>query len=304
MQHIFLNHERYKMKTKYSSNSELAHIWANDPDSSVYKSANSFSCHFGKLYSYSTVIGQIVTEPAGRDTVIYNNASYSNSTAKHQNFMRGATRHYDVINLNIPKMNLSSLVYGQNDFDQFIKETSEKKALDLLAKAYRARTRASFYYAEAFDIYENLTKYAQFFKLEYTAPDLEKIKIKAVEVYKIEQERLRIQRENRIKDQAEALTNWRAGLDVRNYFEVTALRIKDDEIQTTKGARIPVDHAVKFWGLIKSWHEKGVSYVKDHHSIHLGNYSVNRFENDVLTVGCHSIPYSEIENIAHQLSLN
>ena len=292
------------MRTKYSSNSELAHIWANDPDSSVYKSAHSFSCHYGKLYSYNTVIGQIVTEPAGRDTVIYNNASYSNSTAKHQNFMRGATRHYDVINITIPEMNLSSLVYRQSEFESVIKEPSEKRALDLLAKAYKARTRASFYYSEAFDIYENLTKYAQFFKLEYTAPDLEKVKIKAVEVYKIEQERLRIQKENRIKAQAEALANWRAGLDVRNFFEVTALRIKDDEIQTTKGARIPLDHAVKFWGLIKSWHEKGVSYVKDHHSIHLGNYSVNRFENDILTVGCHSIPYSEIENIAHQLSLN
>ena len=291
------------MKTKYSSNSELAHIWANDPDSSVYKSANSLSCHFGKLYSYSTCIGQIVTEPAGRDTVIYNNASYSNSTAKHQNFMRGATRHYDVINLTIPKMNLSTLVYGQNDFNNLIKDPSEKRALDLLAKAHRARTRATFYYSEAFHIYENLEKYARFFKLEYTAPDLEKIKIKAVEVYKIEQERLRIQQENRKKAQAEALENWRAGLDVRNHFEVTALRIKDDEIQTTRGARIPLDHAIKFWGLIKSWHEKGVSYVKDHHSIHLGNYTVNSFKDDILTVGCHSIPYSEIQGIASQLHL-
>jgi hypothetical protein len=114
----------------------------------------------------------------------------------------------------------------------------------------------------------------------------------------------KIRKAERIKEQAEALENWRLGLDVRNHFEVTALRIKDDEIQTTRGARIPVDHAIKFWGLIKSWHEKGVSYVKDHHSIHLGNYSVNRFENDILTVGCHSIPYSEIENIAHQLRLN
>ena len=96
----------------------------------------------------------------------------------------------------------------------------------------------------------------------------------------------------------------RRGQDVRNNFELTALRIKDDEIQTTRGARIPLDHAIKFWGLIKSWHDKGVSYVKDHHSIHLGNYSVNRFENDVLTVGCHSIPYSEIQIIANQLKLS
>jgi hypothetical protein len=291
------------MKTRYSSNSELAHIWANDPDSSVYKSANSLSCHWGKLFSYSTCIGQIVTEPAGRDTVIYNNASYSNSTSKHQNFMRGATRHYDVITLTIPKMNLSSLVYGQRDFDEIIREPSEKRAEALLVKASRARVNARFYYADAIFIYENLEKYASFFKLEYQQPNLSEIQEKAIEAHRLYKIKEKEALERRIIEQAEALEKWRLGLDVRNYFEVTALRIKDDEIQTTKGAKIPLDHAVKFWGLIKSWHEKGVSYVKDHHSIHLGNYSVNRFENGILTVGCHSIPYSEIENIAHQLHL-
>jgi hypothetical protein len=134
-------------------------------------------------------------------------------------------------------------------------------------------------------------------------PDLSTIQAQAIEADKKAKELAKIAQAKRIKEQAEALENWRAGLDVRNFFEVTALRIKDDEIQTTRGARIPLDHAIKFWGLIKSWHEKGVSYVKDHHSIHLGNYTVNSFKDDTLIVGCHSIPYSEIESIASQLHL-
>ncbi len=93
------------------------------------------------------------------------------------------------------------------------------------------------------------------------------------------------------------------GLDVRNHFEVTALRIKDDVIETSRGAKIPLEHAVKFWSLINSWHQKGITYTKNNHSIHLGNYAVTRFENDILTVGCHQIPYSEIQNIANQLHL-
>ena len=292
------------MKTKYSSNSELSHIWANDPDSSVYKSANSISCHWGILYSYSTAIGQIVTEPAGRDTVILNIASYSNTTSKHQNYARNATRHYDVIYLDIPKMNLNSLVFGQRDFEEVIRKHSEYKAEKLLVKASRSRIHAGTYYSEAIFIYQNLDKYAKFLKLDYTMPDIATIQERAIEAEKKAKELEKIRRAERIEKEKEDLLLWRHGNDIRRSFEVTALRIKDDEIQTTRGARIPLDHAIKFWGLIKSWHEKGVSYVKDHHSIHLGNYSVNRFENDVLTVGCHTIPYSEIENIAHQLSLN
>jgi adenine-specific DNA methylase len=110
------------MRTKYSSNSELSHIWANDPDSGVYKSANSMSCQHGKLYSYSTVIAQIIG-----DTVIYNTASYSNTTSKHQGYARQATNHFEKrIYLSVPKMNLSSLELGQADFQQLVLNYNEQ----------------------------------------------------------------------------------------------------------------------------------------------------------------------------------
>ncbi len=287
------------MKTRYSSNSELAHIWANDPDPSIGKSANSMSCQNGKLYSYSTVIAQIIG-----DTVIYNTASYSVTTSKHQGYAHGASSHFQhKIYLNIPRRGLDSLEFNQLSFNE-IAQISQNEASSYLLKASRSRKYAESYRAQAFRIYDNLVKYAALFNLEYQAPNYSSLEAQAVEAEKKAKELEKIRRAERIKEQAEALENWRAGLDVRNFFEITALRIKEDQIETTKGARIPVDHAIKFWGLIKSWHEKGVSYVKDHHSIHLGNYSVNRFENDVLTVGCHTIPYSEIESIAHQLRLN
>jgi hypothetical protein len=288
------------MRTKYSSNSELSHVWANDPDPSIGKSANSMSCHNGKLYSYSTCIGQIIN-----DTVIYNTASYSVTTSKQQSYMQSATSHYSKkIYLDIPRRGLDSLVFNQRDFEEIVVKPNANKANDLLVKASRSKKYATLYSGQAFSIIKNLEKYALFIGVFYSCPDIDDLQELAIKADKEAKALEKVRKAARIKEQAEALINWRKGEDVRNHFELTALRIKDDEIQTTKGARIPVDHAVKFWGLIKSWHEKGVSYVKDHHSIHLGNYSVNRFENDVLTVGCHSIPYSEIENIAHQLRLN
>jgi hypothetical protein len=288
------------MRTKYSSNSELSHIWANDPDPSIGKSANSMSCQNGKLYSYSTCIAQIIG-----DTVIYNTASYSVTTSKQQGYMQSATSHYSKkIYLDIPRRGLDSLVFNQRDFEEIVIKPNANKANDLLVKASRSKKYATLYSGQAFSIIKNLEKYALLRGLFYSCPDIDDLQELAIKADKEAKALEKIRKAARIKEQEEALINWRKGEDVRNHFELTALRIKDDEIQTTKGARIPLDHAVKFWGLIKSWHEKGVSYVKDHHSIHLGNYSVNRFENDVLTVGCHSIPYSEIENIANQLSLN
>jgi len=289
------------MRTKYSSNSELSHIWANDPDPSIGKSANSMSCQNGVLFSYNTAIAHLIPE---RNTVIINTASYSNTTSKHQGHARSASNHFDTIFLDIPKMNLRGLVFGQRDFEELILKYNDDVASKLLVKASRARIHAGIHYSKALFIYENLSKYAQFLNLNYAMPDLTSIQARAVEAEKKAVELAKIAQAKRIIEEAEDLEKWRLGQDIRRYFELTALRIKDDEIQTTRGARIPVDHAIKFWGLIKSWHDKGVSYVKDHHSIHLGNYSVNRFENDVLTVGCHTIPYSEIESIAHQLRLN
>ena len=291
------------MRTKYSSNSELSHIWANDPDSGVSKSANSMSCFNGKLYSYSTVIAQIYGDH--RDgTVIHNTASYSNTTSKHQHLARDASRHYpNQIFLDIPRRGLDNLVFKQVDFDELIVKPNLEKGSQLLLKASRSKKYSGMYNAQALDIFDNVEKYARFFGLSCIMPNTDAL-LETITQHEKESKAIeKVRKAQRIKEQAEALENWRAGLDVRNYFEVTALRIKDDEIQTTRGARIPVDHAVKFWGLIKSWHEKGVSYVKDHHSIHLGNYTVNSFKDDTLIVGCHSIPYSEIESIASQLNL-
>ena len=288
------------MKTKYSSNRELIHIWASDSTPDIEKRANSMSCQHDKLYSYSTVISQIISN----DIVIHNTANYSVTTSKQQGMASYATNHFNtIININIPKMNLSSLVLNQRDFEILILEPNQRDASNLLLKASRSKLYKDSYNRDALRIFQSIAKYAALFNLEYVQPNLEGLTESALKRDKEEKQALKEAKARKIKEQEEALLNWRMGLDVRNYFEITALRIKDDVIETTKGAKIPLEHAVKFWGLINSWHQKGITYTKDHHSIHLGNYAVNRFENDVLTVGCHQIPFNEIESIANQLNL-
>jgi hypothetical protein len=298
--YLLLTKELINMKTKYSSNRELIHIWANDFNADIWQMANSVTCQHGKLYSYSTVIGQIVNN----DTVIYNTASYSNTTSKHQGLMYQSSSHYlNRIYLSIHKYNLNNLVFGQNDFDSLVLKPNLDIASEYLLKASRSKKYKDFYNMKALSIFDNLEKYALLFNLVCTLPNTDAFLETIIKADKEAKAIEKIQKAERIQQQAEALQNWRLGLDVRNHFEITALRIKDDVIETSRGAKIPLEHAIKFWGLINSWHQKGTTYKKDHHSIHLGNYAVNRFENDILTVGCHEIPFSEIEGIANQLHL-
>ena len=288
------------MKTKYSSNRELIHVWAHDSSPEIMKQANSVTCHNDILYSYRTAIGQIVNN----DTVIYNTASYSNTTSKQQSLMYQSTSHYlNRIYLDIKKYDLNHLIFSQNSFNEIIFEPNLKQASEFLLKAARSKKYKDFYSSKALSIFDNLERYALLFNLAYELPNVDAFTESALKADKEAKAIEKIRKAERIIEQAEALQNWRLGLDVRNHFEITALRIKDDVIETTRGAKIPLEHAVKFWSLINSWHQKGITYKKDHHSIHLGNYAVNRFENDVLTVGCHEIPFSEIEGIANQLHL-
>ena len=288
------------MKTKYSSNRELIHVWAHDSSPEIMKQANSVTCHNDILYSYSTAIGQIVNN----DTVIYNTASYSNTTSKHQSLMYQSTSHYlNRIYLSIHKYDLNHLIFSQHSFNEIIFEPNLKQASEFLLKASRSKKYKDFYSSKALSIFDNLERYALLFNLAYELPNVDALTESALKADKEAKALEKIYKAKRIQQQAEALENWRLGLDVRNHFEVTALRIKDDVIETSRGAKIPLEHAVKFWSLINSWHQKGITYKKDHHSIHLGNYAVNRFENDVLTVGCHEIQFSEIQGIANQLHL-
>lgn len=286
------------MRTVYSSNRELAHIWANNDDSSVYKRASSLSCQFDRLYSYNTCIAEIVG-----DYVIFNTYSYSNSTAKHQGLARQSIHGKTAIYLDVPRYDLRTLQFTQSDFNIFVAEPNHAQIAELLVKAERARLNGDFYKSQALSISENLKKYAELLNLEYEALDLSEYQKTALEADKARKAQEKIRKAEKIKEQAENLEKWRNGEDVRSYFEVTALRIKGDEIETSRGARIPLDHAIRAYPLLKRLHEGENNRDLSAHSIKLGHYTVNRVEKNNLIVGCHSIPFAEITAIAQQLNL-
>ncbi len=90
--------------------------------------------------------------------------------------------------------------------------------------------------------------------------------------------------------------------DARKLFEVTRLRIVDDEVRTSRGASVPID--LDKFTIIMSC----VARKSDVGALvsRIGHYSKVSYDYDLneLQVGCHRIPFEELQYIANQLNIN
>lgn len=105
--------------------------------------------------------------------------------------------------------------------------------------------------------------------------------------------------EERRADYEARITDWKAGASNRLYstdrdFQV-ALRVYENEVQTSMGARIPVSHAKRLWPVIEAVRAGTGTFEP---GAPVGVYKLTRINKDgSVVVGCHNIPYSEIEYV-------
>lgn len=122
-------------------------------------------------------------------------------------------------------------------------------------------------------------------------------------------EKQREQREAALIRKAEKQVNdWRNGgqlTDAVRNFKYQLIRVKNDTVETSKGASVPLSHAVRLLSLIQSGKVKDGerighftfnSIVKSAPNTHDGGESVIR-------IGCHSILLSEALNVLGHLTL-
>lgn len=80
------------------------------------------------------------------------------------------------------------------------------------------------------------------------------------------------------------------------------LRVEKDEVVTSMGARVPVEHAKRGLRLVKAVMKSGKEYHRNGHTEHLGHYAIDSITKDgTLKAGCHVIRWSAIEKIAPSL---
>lgn len=122
-------------------------------------------------------------------------------------------------------------------------------------------------------------------------------------------EKARKEEEARNKALEERIQMWKSGeISQLSYYCWSEndqpnvwLRIKNGKIETSKGIKVELTEAERLWRLIKVFHNGG----QFQHDLALDvtghRWAFNRYENNMLTAGCHRIAYSEMESIAKQL---
>lgn len=80
------------------------------------------------------------------------------------------------------------------------------------------------------------------------------------------------------------------------------LRWRTDElIETSKNILITIPQAKKFFKVISRWHNDPTTFNDYRFDTKSGNYNANKYENDILTAGCHKIAYCEMERMYNEI---
>lgn len=83
------------------------------------------------------------------------------------------------------------------------------------------------------------------------------------------------------------------------------LRFNKDRniVQTSKGIEVGVEECKRLWALISRWHANATTFISDRVYSTLSEWTITRYENDIMIAGCHAISYVEMEDLARDLGL-
>ncbi len=106
----------------------------------------------------------------------------------------------------------------------------------------------------------------------------------------------------RVKN-ADLIARWYAGEAVTARFDAAtggaALRIRNGALETSWGASVPLDHAVRAFRFLKLCRARGQGWHCNGHSIRVGHFTVTEVKPDgSFVAGCHSFTWPEIEAVA------
>lgn len=277
------------MKTSFN-NRELCHIWANQTQDKDKGSSMFFEKEKIYSYGYHFEIARIVKKNIGYGGIIfYNSASYSNTTAKHQSFVRRAIDYDNNKVFTVPFFEVSE--YGKNI--AFYKSNIN----ELTRKAAKAR-KPEWDLQQIDKTIREMLDFIKYFNLEKDG-EVEQMEVQlltgsiltpeAIAKIKHEEKDKRAKATAKKKEDIEA---WIAGEEkYLNSLEETYLRRKDKEVETSHGATVPALEARLLFRAIKT----GKPPV---HGFKIGYYTVNSFTNGILKVGCHKITEKEINRFA------
>lgn len=309
------------MKTVFS-NSELAHIWIHGKQDYGRNGNGSFYFDDNTIYSYGShfPIATKLTNKRGEICILYTTESYRITTAKHKNEVwRAIPKNEKYKVFNIPLINNVNHLFVCDYYRDQIKKTYNEAMQGKKGLRYD-RLQRMLKYQETGLEYSKFFSLKEKFPLELNKEDLEdQLKVSLVDKQAHDlknQEKDRKRSEARelsrkeweleqYKNIEEKVITWRSGgyASLPSDYPVM-LRIKANDIQSSKGAIFPVSQANPAIMFIKSVMNSGIEWNSNtaNHEIKLGIYKVDKIEvNGTVTAGCHIVQYDEIARLELEL---
>lgn len=322
------------MKTVFD-NAMTAHVWAQQTQEHGRSNNGNLYFRGRTIYSYRDTWPLAHFHESG--LIIINRESYSISTSQHLNEVTGAIGYgrENVVSVHSTKI-LTAIVQGygtnQDIANKICAETRDiayshikqaaKRKKDSLRFSDIGDALAAISTAEklcnALDSSVQFHQQLSALQEQLRNDSATLITAKGDEI-KAENEAAK-KRKAQEKEQAkiyhdEMLAKFRRGegysaWDLTRHTNKIYMRVKGDEIETSRGARFPVDHALKAFKTIRICKERGETYSRENvrmiggNSPRLGHFTIDAIEaNGNVKAGCHYVEWDEIELIARELKV-
>ena len=268
------------MKTVFT-NSEIVHVFNEQSQNEGRTSNGSMYFYNNKMYSYGPhyLLGHFLDN----NTILINDAGYSNTTSKHIYLLQDATRdkkqyfrtqtEYKIVNKSIKDyLNKLTRATKKKEYYLSIIDSTLKMYFDYLEYT-KQKTKHKKYKEHketlrlANDFYNNFDDLQETIK--------ESNKIQAIKEKKAIQQKLKDWKSHKI--------DW-----FRNKTNNDFLRLNNDFVETSQNVKIPILEAKRLLKLIE---------LKNITGQRVDNRFIVKAFNSVLTVGCHNIPVKEINYI-------
>lgn len=286
------------MKKVFQSN-EVAHVWSSQSQFEGRNSSKNIYFEGPTIYSYGSHFPMArFVEP---NRVLTTTKTYSVTTAKHLGFMRQAISHLESIRVDNVRAN--SVSAHKANLDGMV--TNIRHAVE---KYKRAKTYKDSWLRTIRGRLDDIRLYCTWFKVgnlpnavkslrDFEGNDDEQLFALLGETFQAitaaeqratvrartaEKKRQR-EREAKLR---ESLEVWLTGdtVNVSLYSLPIALRVVEDTIETSHGARVPLQAALGLYAAIQDGKELPE---------HIGSYGPISHDETNLRVGCHDIPLTE-----------
>ena len=294
------------MRTVFDSSSMVVHVWANQSQERGRNKTSSLYFNGSVLFSYGShfPVATLVTNKHAETAVIFSSASFSVTTSSHQRMARSAASHIQP-QFTVPHIcdRWGGGTISHEDNLRFYTDAIQAAAL----AAKRAKVNRDWKLRYLDELADEANAYCEFFGLRtrFKVPsdaNLNRLILEARKDAQRQREETKRRQQERLEQLRESIEKWKSGEDVHLGWDCPDifLRIRGDTVQTSRGAEVPLAHAVKILPIVRG----GRTYEHNGHSIHLGHFRIDKIDaHGNLTAGCHFIKREEMERIAAQLGL-